>query len=1427
MRAQTSLRPRVTRPSLRNRLIPGGLGLAAYILALLQRPGDSVADTKIDLHNDPAGFLADVASVWSDSGGFGQVQAGQYSGYLFPMGPFFAALRELGLAPWLVQRLWLGTLLALAAWGTVRLLDALLSRRRGVAHLLAGAVVLLNPYVVVFANRTSVTLLGYAALPWLLLAVHRGVRDGRRWWWPAAFALIVTATGGGVNAAVTALVLIGPLLFALYEGAFGGVGWGRVGSFAARTAALSLAASLWWIVPVAAHARYGLNFLPFTESPGAIWDTTGLSETLRLMGYWISYLGTGYGARLHPYFDTSGTLLFEPLPLVASLLLPALALGGFAWTRRWRYGPFFLALALVGALVMSAGFPEGSPLRRALTFGYNHAEAAQFLRTTYKAGPLVALGLAGLAGAAGAQLAGRLRPPARVTGGVAAAALLALGAWPLVSGTAIDRQIAYELPESWRAAAADIDRSLPRETRALVLPGQLFPFYRWGGTQDPILPALSERPVVVRSLVPYSDLRAAELLYTLDSLVQQHRVLPGQLPPLLRLAGVGAVVTGSDDDPVRSGAIAPAAAARQLDVGGLPQASRAYGPLSRHASAPGELEPSRRLPQVRRADIAGARPLVRVQPLAPELVVDGSAEGLAGLAALEALPGGRTIRYAADLAPDELRRAAARGAEVVISDSNRRRVFVASRPRQSSGAVLGPEDPISEDGAVLNPFAGRGTVAQTVALYEGARSIRSPFSPGFPQFPEHRPYAAFDGSPRTFWVADRNLDRPRHWVQIEFPRPRDVPFVELLPQRESRTDVTAVELAGRRFPVRPGWNRLRLDLRRVRSLRVRITAVRSPDDDAEGAGAIAEVRLPGLRVRERLRPPLLAARALRGRSLEAATLTVLLARVTGDDTYRRSPAQDPGRGFVAEDRNREAALVSDPGDAEAGLSRVLTLPAARSFELRGLASAAPDAPDEALDRLSGYRGAVRFGSSGRYQGVPGRRASSAFDGDPRTAWVGHAPAGARPWIAWTSERPLRVERLGLRRAGAPVPAPARVRLWWPGGRSGPLRVAAGGAVRLPRPVHARSFRLEVLARRPPPRGAGAVPAVGIAELRVPGLRRARIPRRGPVRGRCSLELRAGGRLAALRPAGAVADLDAGRPLRALGCGRPLALPAGRVGLDHRAGVLRLDLLRLRSPAPSPRARTAVHGRVVDPGTPGRGRREDVRLSLPAAAWLVLGESYNEGWRAWCDGQELGPPEPVDGYANGWRAPRGCSDARFAFAPNASARWGYAISAVVALALLCLLVLRRRAGAAVPPAPGALPDPDPPRPWSRGAALAAGAVLTVPLSFVLSIRAGLLLAPAIALLLWRGVSTRALALAAGALLGIAVPLLYLVLKPPDRGGFNSEYALDLIAAHWVAVAAVALLLVALARTLAGVSRARAPSDARAASPAAAAGRRSPP
>ena len=488
---------------------------------------------------------------------------------------------------------------------------------------------------------------------------------------------------------------------------------------------------------------------------------------------------------------------------------------------------------------MVAGFPEGTPLRRAMNFTYNHFSPVQVLRTTYKAGPLLALGLACLAGGAVARLPGRWRPAA-ATG---LAVLAAVAAWPLVSGRAIDPRLTFdEVPASWRAAADHVDSTAGEDGRAVVLPGQLYGYYRWGGTIDAILPALAERPVAVRYAVPYADLRAVDLLWTTDALVQQRRALPGQLDPLLDLLSARTVVAAADDDRRLSGAVPPGEAADVLAQLGPPD--ERWGAVRPERRAAGTLGGPVPLPRVRAWDRADAPGLVRLEPDAGATVVDGSADGLAGLAAFGALPRDRRLAYAGDLSDAELRRDAD-GGEVVISDSNRRRVLAAARMAQNHGATLAADDPFSPDAAALDLFPLRGSDGQTVAVYDGARSLRMPFSPAYSQFPERRPFAAFDGDPATHWQADRALEPARHWLEIGFDEPRDIDTIELLPYSDRRAEVEAVEIAGRTYDVRPGWNRLRLGLRDVRSLRVRIARVRAPDDAPDGPGGIRELRIPG------------------------------------------------------------------------------------------------------------------------------------------------------------------------------------------------------------------------------------------------------------------------------------------------------------------------------------------------------------------------------------------------------------------------------------------------------------------------------------------------------------------------------------------------------------------------------------------------------
>src|SRR4051794_36231867 len=704
---------------IRTNAVPLALSALGFVLALLQHPGWSSSDTKIDLHTDPVRFLGEIASLWTPSSGLGGVESAQYAGYLFPMGPFFALGHVLGVGDWLVDRLWLGVLLAVGCWGMVRVAEALGAARSWPGALVAGLVYLLNPYVVVFTNRTTITLLAYALMPWLVLLARRGLREPKRWRLPAAFALLVTASGGGVNAAVVALVLLAPLGIVLYEAFARAVPWRSVWQFGWRALAATFVASLWWVAPTAAQASYGVDFLRFTEPARAIWATTSLSESFRAMGYWISHIGGGFNGGVRPYFSAAPTLLFDNVVPSATFLVPGLALFGFAGPRRRRYAAYFLLLVLVGTLVMTIGFPEGTPLRRGSTFAYNHFASLRFLRTTYKAGPLVVLGVAGL----GALAVERVGPRRRTSVAIAGAVLLALSAWPLVTGRAVDKQVSWkQIPHGWRAAASDLDATLGDDARAAVLPGQLYAFYRWGGTVDPVLPALTKKPVAVRNAVPYGDLRGTDLLWTTDSPLQQDRLLPGELRPLLRLMSVRDVVAATDDDVHRSGAIDPARSVRTIVSQGLTP-GRVYGS------------------GVRSFTVGDARPLVRVERRTPVNLVDGSAEGIAALAVAGTLPPRQPFKYAGDLSAAQIRAAARSGGAVAITDSNRRRVFVVSRMRQNTSTTLAASDPISEDAATLDPFADRGTDAQTVAVLHGARSIRAPFSPGYSQFPEHRPFA--------------------------------------------------------------------------------------------------------------------------------------------------------------------------------------------------------------------------------------------------------------------------------------------------------------------------------------------------------------------------------------------------------------------------------------------------------------------------------------------------------------------------------------------------------------------------------------------------------------------------------------------------------------------------------------------------------------
>jgi hypothetical protein len=264
--------------------------------------------------------------------------------------------------------------------------------------------------------------------------------------------------------------------------------------------------------------------------------------------------------------------------------------------------------------------------------------------------------------------------------------------------------------------------------------------------------------------------------------------------------------------------------------------------------------------------------------------------------------------------------------------------------------------------------------------------------------------------------------------------------------------------------------------------------------------------------------------------------------------------------------------------------------------------------------------------------------------------------------------------------------------------------------------------------------------------------------------------------------------------------------------------LRADHLELDAPAPAPLPPPVAPGAVVRAGTEGDGSRDHVRLRLDKPAWLVYGEGYSRGWRAWCrnaagNQRSLGAPVPIDGFANGWRVGADCREARFAFAPQRLATAAYLLSGVACVGMLLLLLvpaLRRwRAGAVVPAAASAsagpeavpaAPDADRVRRAHPLVALACGLAAGGLGWLSFGPRAGVVAGIAVCLLLLVGVSVRRLIATATVAL-VALPVLYLADPAPRPRGLAFTYSDHYITAHSVAL--VALLCLGGAAVLAAV------------------------
>ncbi|MGE3620853.1 MAG: alpha-(1-_3)-arabinofuranosyltransferase family protein [Acidimicrobiia bacterium] len=1333
------------------------LAAVVYVPLLLTAPGQVSADTKAYLYLDPGGLLSRATAMWDPGLALGYVPH-QNIGYLWPMGPWYWAFDALGFPDWVAQRLWWGTLLFAAGAGVAALL-----RRFGwsaEAVWAASFVYALTPYVLTLLARISAILVPYAALPWLLLLAVLAVR-AQGWRHPALFALLA-ATAGSVN--LTALVLVGvaPALWLVFAATVTKeIRPLRALATAVKMAVLTTLVSAWWLVGLGVQATHGTDVLRYSETAEAVASTSTATESLRGLGYWFFY-GED---RLGPWIEPSVHYTQDLWLLVVTFLLPAAGLLGAA-VARWRYRAFFVGLATAGLLMAVGPYPwsDPPPLGRGIRELLETSRGLA-MRSLPRAAPLLVLSLAVLLGAGVAALVARRPRQGRwLSGAAVLAAILALP--PLWTGGTVPENLRRpeEVPGYWQEAADRIDDG-GSSTRVLEIPGSDFAAYRWGNTVDPITPGLVDRGVAYRELIPFGPPESAAALVALDLGLQERTLDPEALAPMARLLRAGDLVVRSDLEYERYHTPRPRdlwdLVARAPGLGepdgfgpGAPNRPRDEASLDDELWLLGEADlPDP--PEVAVVPVEDPVAVVATHGTDAPLVVAGDAFGLVDAAAAGLIDGSELIRFSAGLDDDELDTVQSQGAALLITDTNRKRGQRWGTIRYTQGFTEPAEYALLEDDPSDRrlPFHDEaGTTSRTVAVYRGVLSATaSSYGNPFVLAPEERPINAVDGDPRTAWRTAGFADARGQRLRIDLDEPVTTDRVRLLQPTTGTLDRWVTEVRLRfddgRDPVEvtldeashaePG-QLVRFPQRTFSRVEVEIVAD-TAGDQARFIGlssvGFAEVRIgdrADLFVEEWIRTPVDLVPRLNNRSVDHALAVVLT-------------------------RQRQDPLDATRDDPERRIARLVTLPQRRQYALTGTARLSARAADEVLDAALGRGGTVVVGATARMLGTRGEVGSAALDGDPTTAWLSPRGAPTGHGVVVTTPGPVTFDRLDLQvLADGRHSVPTEVEVVVDGrvvttatlddvatGRPGHV---AATPVELDRPV--TGSRIEV-------RVTGAAEAtvtdwasrqpiaqpVGIAELGIPGLSVPARPERFDSGCRTDL-VEVDGLPIAVQVTGRMDDALAGRPLRLAACeDRPLELDGGQHALRTALGVevgIDVDRLVLRS---DPGGAAATGAATLVEAAGGQGTTAEVTVVDESAthltvdlegepgtrAWLVLGQSHNRGWSARVEGSgDLGPPELVDGFANGWLVQLdedGRARVELDFGPQGAVRLGLVVSGVSGLA--CLLMAWR--GRRCLDGPTARPDPLEPIPVLHyegalprrgraalvGVGVAVGAVLVVP------------------------------------------------------------------------------------------------------------------